>query len=205
MILTLGSLTFALGACGSDDGRGDGPGGSITLGQLTATDGATESDSAQDDADGTAGLKLDVGQNDLPMEEEECAAVSEEAELVPVPADIIVVVDNSGSMGFEAGQIQQELNGFSNQIIASGIDVHVILVSSYPNDGNGICIAPPLGGGVCPGTDNNPPTFTHVDQFVASHNAWERLLFTHPQWAGAIRPRRSSTSSPSPTTPRTCR
>ncbi len=178
-------LACGLLACGGEDGRdpnaGGGIGGLGTMGG-TATDG--------DGADDTDDISLDVPDNDLPLpgEDDDCAAVTEAAELVPVPADIIVVVDNSGSMGFEAGEIQLNLNDFSNQIIGSGIDVHVILVSSYPGDGNGICIAPPLGGGVCPGTDNNPPTFTHVDQFVASHNAWERVLATHAQWSAAIRP-----------------
>lgn len=180
------ALSVAIGACGGDDGGGAaGPG----IGSITATDGTTGETDGADSADGSGGPKFDVPpMNDTPIEEEECAAVAEDAELIPVPADIIFVVDNSGSMNFEAGEIQARMNDFSNQIIASGVDVHVILISSYPNDGNGICIDPPLGLGGCPDLDDNPPIFTHVDERIASNNAWELLLATHDQWAGAIRP-----------------
>ncbi|MEX1368729.1 MAG: vWA domain-containing protein, partial [Nannocystaceae bacterium] len=181
------ALTLALGpgGCGGDDSRADGEGSGIG-GLTTATEG-TETESMGDD---DPAIKLDLPDDDDPPPdgEEECAAVGEQAELVPVPADIIFVVDNSGSMSFEAGEIQARMNDFSDQIIASGVDVHVVLVSSYPDNGNGICIDPPLGSGGCPDTDDNPPTFTHVDERVGSHDAWEALLATHDQWAPAIRP-----------------
>ncbi len=178
------SLLVMIMACGDTGERGDDQGsGGIPL---PGTDGTMGT--AGDTADDTAGgIKLDVPVHDVPGGNEECAAVSEAAELVPLPADIIFVVDNSGSMSFEAAQIQAEMNDFSAQIIGSGIDVHVVLVSSYPNDGNGICIDPPLGGGGCPGADANPPTFTHVDERVGSNNAWAVLLATHAEWAPAIR------------------
>jgi hypothetical protein len=179
-------LCAGLTGCGPGGERpgesGDGGIGLTGLDGGTASDGsATEGESVDD------GPRLDLPNNDVPLEEEECAAVSEAAELVPLPADIIFVVDNSGSMDFEASEIQARMNDFSSQIIASGIDVHVVLVSSYPNNGNGICIDPPLGAGGCPGADANPPVFTHVDERVASHNAWNRLLATHAEWSGAIR------------------
>lgn len=178
------ALGLGLAACGDPaGGRDSGNSGGIPL-PTSGSDGGT-GETEQESADGD---KLDLGSiSDLPGGNDECAAVSEGAELVPLPADIIFVVDNSGSMDFEAQQIQQELNGFSAQIIASGIDVRVILVSSYPNDGNGICIEPPLGGGGCPNADDNPPTFTHVDERVGSHDAWEVLLATHGEWGPMLR------------------
>lgn len=197
------AATLVASGCGGDGGRPGGAGSGIGLPGLDGgdtegndgggmTDGGTaEGGEGSEGADGVTdgNPKFDLGGNDdgVPPGEMECAAVSEAAELVPLPADIIFVVDNSGSMSFEAGQIQAHMNDFSNQIIASGIDVHVVLISSYPNQGNGICIAPPLGGGGCPLADNNPPTFTHVNQSVGSHNAWQMVLNTHAQWAGAIR------------------
>jgi hypothetical protein len=176
-------LCLALVGCGGDGGRpGESNGGGISLTGLDGTDdGDTEGESVDD------GPKLDLPTHDLPSDEEDCAAVSEAAELMPLPADIIFVVDNSGSMDFEAGQIQSRMNDFSQQIIGSGIDVHVVLISSYPGMGNGICIDQPLGGGGCPLADNNPPTFTHVNSEVGSHDAWEQLLDHHGEWSGAIR------------------
>jgi hypothetical protein len=175
------TLCAALVGCGgtgrpSDDEQGS----SIGLTALaTDSNSGTVSDTADESADG---LKLDLPATDL-LGNDECAAVTEAAELVPLPADIIFVVDNSGSMDFEAAQIQAEMNGFSNQIIASGIDVHVVLISSYPGQGNGICVPEPLGNGGCPDEDTNPPTFLHVDREVGSNDAWANLLDTHAEWA----------------------
>jgi hypothetical protein len=119
---------------------------------------------------------------------EECAAYSEQADFVYEPADILVVVDNSGSMDFEAGSVQSNLNAFSAQIIDSGVDARVVLISSYPGDGNGICIDPPLGSGGCDDSDSNPPVFAHVDQRVSSNNALERVLEDYAQWSPTLRP-----------------
>ncbi|MEM7156655.1 MAG: hypothetical protein AAF799_27655 [Myxococcota bacterium] len=200
------ALSITLAACGGDDERGFGSGesGINTAGAADET-GVATGDGGEDEvetmgADGTGGdgaededtgymPKFDIGPGNTGTgEEEECAEFDEQAELIPVPADIIIVVDNSGSMGFEASEVQARLNDFSNQIIASGVDVRVVLISSYPDDGNGICIDAPLGSGGCPNSDNAPPTFTHVDEEVGSHDAWERLVDTHGQWSSVIRP-----------------
>jgi hypothetical protein len=173
------ALCVGLGACGAPDGRSPDDGQS-SIGITLATSAGTQGDATADES--ADGIKLDTPATDI-LGNDECAAVTESAELVPLPADIIFVVDNSGSMDFEAAQIQAEMNGFSNQIIASGIDVHVVLISSYPGDGNGICVPAPLGNGNCPDDDNNPPTFLHVDREVGSNDAWASLLETHAQWA----------------------
>jgi hypothetical protein len=104
-----------------------------------------------------------------------------------LPADIVFVVDNSGSMDFEAQAVQDNLNAFSQQIIMSGVDVHVVLISSYPGNGNGMCIEPPLGSGGCNAMDSNPPLFTHVDQQVSSHDALAQVLAHHAEWSPVVR------------------
>ena len=149
-------------------------------------EGATEGMGA--DQDENDGHVLDLPSSDTaPPGNEDCVAVRATAELVRLPTDILLVVDNSGSMSFEAIEIQSRLNDFSSQIIASGIDVHVVLVSSYPGEGRGICIDPPLGGGDCPHADDNPPTFTHIDRMVSSHDAWHALESTYDQWDDVMR------------------
>lgn len=175
---TLGGLTGA----GTGTGTGGGGGGTTDVSEGSGDQGS-------DGSSGDDGPKFDLGAatSGEPPEEEECAAVSEAAELVPLPADIIFVVDNSGSMQFEAGQVQARLNEFSTQIIDSGIDVHVVLISSYPNDGYGICIDPPLGAGGCPNADTNLPLFNHVDRFVSSSSAWADVLDTAAQWSPFMR------------------
>ncbi|MBV1856798.1 MAG: hypothetical protein KUG77_00200 [Nannocystaceae bacterium] len=203
--------------CGTTSGDSDSVGESATEGIATAgqtgtqgTSGSAEaSDTAQSDSasatgstgagTGSTGSVSDsttssgstgVPGSDTEAEstgEQKCAAVSAEAELVPLPADIIFVVDNSGSMTFEAGEVQDRLNDFSMQIAASGLDAQVVLISSYPDEGNGICVDPPLGNGGCPDDDTNLPTYLHVDNRVGSHDAWEELLDTHADWSGSIR------------------
>lgn len=115
-----------------------------------------------------------------------CQAVVQQAEKISGRADIIFILDNSGSMGQEVGAVQTNLNAFSQQITASGIDTHVVVISAAPGggpdgnkcvdptgiacafvpgltvggliNGNGVCIDPPLGAqGACPqGDDSNP-------------------------------------------------
>ena len=127
------------------------------------------------------------GDGYTPAGDTACATASAEATLTKQPSDIVFILDNSGSMSLEASWVQQNMNGFSKQITASGIDSHVIVVSSYPSSGNGICIDPPLGSGGCPKTDSNLPTFLHVDQGVGSTNGLSLCISTYPKWKSALR------------------
>src|SRR5262249_35051255 len=102
-----------------------------------------------------------------------CNAVVQQAEKQAGRADIIFVLDNSGSMAQEVTAVQSTLNAFPQQIEAAGIDVHVVVTSAPPGggmgggacvdptgiacifvpsltvgglfNGNGVCIDPPLG------------------------------------------------------------
>ncbi len=150
-----------------------------------ATSGSGTSESATDTAGESSTTAESEGSSSTG--EQECAAVDAEAELVPLPADIIFVVDNSGSMNFEAGEVQDRMNDFSSQIIDSGVDAHVVLISSYPDNGNGICIDAPLGVGDCPDNDTNLPGFLHVDIRVGSNDAWDDLLDSYDDWSDVFR------------------
>ncbi|MBL9106328.1 MAG: VWA domain-containing protein [Myxococcales bacterium] len=112
-----------------------------------------------------------------------CAEVTVEAENKKQPADIIFVIDNSGSMDFEENAVQDNMNQFSQKIIASGIDAHVVLLSSY-----NICIAPPLGSGGCPNFDTKLPQFLHVDVSIGSNNPLQKLLEHKADWEPSMRP-----------------
>ena len=180
------AFVLALVGCGGgeSDKRDDGQSSGIQSASDTGTSGEDGDDA---DADG---FKLDVlaDGTDDGGEIDECAAHVEEAESMLEPADIIIIVDNSGSMSQEAAQVRENLNGFSQQIIDSGIDVRVVLISSYPGNGHGICIEPPLGSGGCPAMDDNPPLFTHIDQRVASRNGLTLLMNHHETWGPLLRP-----------------
>jgi hypothetical protein len=154
-----------------------------TTGETASNSGVTLTGPSSSGDQGEETSDTDAGSTG----ERECAAVSAEAELVQLPADIIFIVDNSGSMNFEAGEVQANLNDFSEQIDISGVDAQVVLISSYPNEGNGICIDMPLGSGGCPNADTNLPGFLHVDIRVGSHDAWEVLIDSWADWSGSIR------------------
>jgi hypothetical protein len=139
------------------------------------------------DGGGVSDGRGQLGDGHLPTGDSACVTASVESTLTKKPSDIVYVLDNSGSMSLEASWVQQNMNGFSSQIDASGVDFHVVVISSYPGDGNGICIDPPLGSGGCPTADSKPPTFLHVDKKVGSTNGLSLCLSTYPQWKSALR------------------
>lgn len=112
-----------------------------------------------------------------------CAAVSSEATSELQPADILIAVDTSGSMDEEIAQVQQNLNAFASLIVASGIDVHVVLLADAA-----MCIPAPLGSGACGGADEKLPAYRHVIQTVNSTDALDLILSSYPQWKSSLRP-----------------
>lgn len=121
-----------------------------------------------------------------------CTETSSQAETGMLPADIIVVVDNSGSMTEEAEFVQNSMNSFASIIAGSGIDYHVILISADSTSDEGICVPTPLGSGSCP-NDENLPTFRHVNTSVGSSNALSLIISTYSQWSSSLRPNATRT------------
>jgi hypothetical protein len=125
-----------------------------------------------------------------------CQTVSFAATSVTKPLDVVLVVDNSGSMADEIAAIEASINvDFAQILEAAGIDYRVILVSRYQDAGVdfGVCVAPPLGPGPCPppaeaSAKSNPPKFFHHDIVVASQDAWCKLLFAYDVWKPSLRP-----------------
>jgi len=195
----LGGCAAMMWACGGDNREGDDSNfstASVTAsGTLTGASAGTEADdgatSADDGLDDSAeGTKLDVAGadgDDSTTSIDECAGITEVGDVGLQPADILVVVDNSGSMDFENAAVQNYMNAFSSQIFLANIDAHVVLISSYP-DNDGICIEPPLGIGMCPTEDNNPPGFVHINDKVGSTDGLQKLIAQHPNWAATMRP-----------------
>lgn len=167
------------------DGRTLPPGSGTDSSSGPAADGTTSTGPATDDEDpGEPPIKLDV--NGMPDGGGACPLISVESDLIAVPSDIIIAVDTSGSMNAEAQSVQDNLNMFSQQIVDAGVDARVVLISE--SGAGGVCIDPPLGGGGCPATDDNEPLFLHVDTYVGSSNAYERILDQYPFYQGILRP-----------------
>jgi hypothetical protein len=116
-----------------------------------------------------------------------CGTQSATPVLVPKPVDIIVVIDNSGSMAAEIKGVQDNINeNFAEIIEASGLDYRVILVSRYGKyTSTQVCIEAPLagipkGGCATPPSQpvNNPGKFYHYSVEIDSTDSWCRLLNT---------------------------
>jgi hypothetical protein len=89
-----------------------------------------------------------------------CATQQADALLERQPVDIIVTIDNSGSMQDEIDAVESNLNTkFANILQTSGVDYRVILVSRHEKKGRqtSICVTAPLSANtVCPPTPDLP-------------------------------------------------
>ncbi len=115
---------------------------------------------------------------------QECESVSEQAESKLLPVDIIWAIDSSGSMDGEIQQVQNNMNGFSNAVFGTGVDIHVVLIARET------CIPPPLGGVPCgqPNTNGNGDIiFQHVQVGIGSTNALSQYINTYPQYKSTLR------------------
>ena len=172
-----------------DDTNSPGGGGQSGDGQPPGQ-GAGATDIA--DGTGNAGGEGDNGDTGGESGFEECDSLSQTATNKLQPADIIFAIDSSGSMGLEMAAVQTNMNAFSAQIAASGIDTHIVLIAQPPGLFNippGICIEPPLGAGTCPGSETNPAAgYWHLPDEVGSHDALNLIRDTYDQWQGVLRP-----------------
>jgi len=108
-----------------------------------------------------------------------CAPACTEAVLpVKSPAvDIVWVVDNSGSMVEERGQIEANINPqFADRMSASGLDYRVVMITDKGTGTGQVCVAPPLGGPDC---GDNPPLYRAIDQVVGSTDSLSLVLSTY--------------------------
>lgn len=148
------------------------------------------SDDTETTSDGReTSIASDDSENDTLFDE--CATVKDVAIVEKVPADIVIVVDNSISMEDEAAMVQDNMNHFSGQISVSGVDAHVVLISADSSDSEGICVAEPLGSGSCP-DDSNPETnYLHVPRYIWSTTSLKRLHSTYDdedyRWSHMLR------------------
>jgi hypothetical protein len=126
----------------------------------------------------------------------ECGAVRQMAMNMLQPVDVIFSVDTSGTMRDEIGFVKENMNAFSKQIRDSGIDVHVVLLATEqsgtadPFGGllftDGLCIAAPLGSGMCP-RDSNPPNYVHIVEQIGQWNILDAYILRYPDYKMYLR------------------
>jgi len=185
--------SVAASGCGdsgdtASSGAGASSGSAGTAAGGGGAGGGTGTTSTGTNSTGT-GLDFDAGTTDSGLDPDSaCAAQSAEATLQKKPVDIIVVIDNSGSMTEEIVGVQKNINqNFATIIENSGLDYRVILVSRHglATSGQSICIEAPLSGiptGGCASPPsqpvNVPGKFYHYSVEIGSHDAWCKILST---------------------------
>ena len=199
-------------ACGGSNGGKDGttpgtaagtpsgptagiPGGTPT-GPVAGTPTGTpcpdaDGDGVCDDADACPGSDdaLDADTDGVPDDCDRCPEGPPDKLTLPVglqPADLVIVVDNSGSMALEVEMVRGAVNSLSSRLFLANIDLRLALISAGSDDPQGICVPPPVGSGSCP-ADENPPGYLHIHDGVGSNNALQKILTHHATWSALQR------------------
>ncbi len=169
------------GGSGSVEETGSGGSASNGTGSSQGGNNGTGGDLFSTSSNGGAGSGGD----------DSCANVTQEATLTNRPVDIIVAIDNSGSMGGEIFEVEAQITQNFATILDNAmpaIDYRVIMVARYGSSSGpeSICVSAPLGGipdmdmdGHCdtlPAQPVETMNFFHHSVEVSSHNALCRLL-----------------------------
>ncbi len=129
-------------------------------------------------------FKSDVGSQPTDDEPMNCGTVRAAPEVIRTPIDIIVILDNSGSMGDESDSVEQNINeNFARILDENGVDYRMIVLSEHRerNGQNAICVARPLSGlDTCPApAPVSSERFFHYSVEIGSSNSLGRLLDTY--------------------------
>jgi hypothetical protein len=107
---------------------------------------------------------------------------------------VVFAIDNTPSMYNEIEEVRANMNRFSQMVADQGLDLHIVLIACRTQECIGnhdnwhtICVDPPVGSGVCPDDDSNPPGYLHVDHRIESMKAFENLVDTFPDWSPTLR------------------
>lgn len=88
------------------------------------------------------------------------------------PVDIVMAVDQSGSMTGEIANVRANINRFATAIAASGIDYRVTIIARRGTGSHDICVPAPLGGAGCA----DGPRFRQISVTVNSTDALSKIL-----------------------------
>lgn len=196
--LTLSSCALGGAACGtsSADDPAAGfegpeffePGGANAMPQRPAQGGAPEPGAGLTGLDGLVQEPAGDGAVDVPAA---CIVSTADAVLVEEPVDIILLLDNSGSMSDELDAVEANINvNFANILADSGVDYRVILISRHrrePRTESGeastsICVSTPLSGQSACDNAAEPifsPRFFHYSTKLESTDSFDVMLDTY--------------------------
>jgi hypothetical protein len=179
------SLALALGCGGADPdsegGRttspvgGFGGGGAAGAGGAAAASGVGGIDNPIDPVAGMGGSGGVVGGSGGMIDPEMCQSVSQTAEVMPGPVDIVWAIDTSGSMADEVAAVNANITSFANMISGAGIDHHVVMLAS-----NDVAFGTPLG--------DDTAHYLWLLSAVGSNNALQVMLDMYSSYSMFLRP-----------------
>lgn len=119
-----------------------------------------------------------------------CAVATAEPTLVREPIDIILALDNSGSMDDELEAVENNINvNFASILEASGVDYRVILISRHRQEARedsssaatSVCVTSPLSGNAtCPAPQPVfGERFFHYSSKIESDDSFDIVLDTY--------------------------
>jgi hypothetical protein len=122
---------------------------------------------------------------------EACVTVISRPVVEVVPndvVDVIVIVDNSGSMAEEAAQVREGINTFAGVLGASGLDYRVVMISALGGWGTSVCVPPPLGTGIPDCRSGPEGRLLPIDTLVGSIDGPDVFFAVYPQMQEFLRP-----------------
>ncbi len=135
-------------------------------------------------AGGNGAIGFDGGSNDAGPEAG-CGTASAHATLETEPVDIIMIVDNSGSMKEELTSVENNINdNFATILKNSGVDYRLIAISRHRDDNNtSLCVRAPLSTlASCPApAPGISDRFFQFDTKIESDDSLDRILDTYVQ------------------------
>ena len=142
---------------------------------------------ADTDGDGVGdGVEVALGTNPLLADASVCATEVYRADGSTRPVDVIVVLDNSGSMREEIDAIEEHINdSFASLLVEGGLDFRLIVIGTHGEGtvfDSDICVRAPLSGSTCDPVPSQPAIserFFQYDTEVQSDDAFERVLSTY--------------------------
>jgi hypothetical protein len=179
---------IALTICGlSCSAAGTGPDAAPSGGGSGSSSGGSEGSGPQQPGGPSLGTVEPTAGSASLGPGKECAQASAEAELVKEPVDIILVLDNSGSMAAELQAVEDNINlNFAAILAASDVDYRVILLSRHRKAERGptgewstsICVSSPLSA--LPSCPAQAPVlserFYHYNEKIESHDSLEKIV-----------------------------
>lgn len=169
-------------ACGVDPeshgGRTPSPGaggaGGWSAGGTGGTSGTFGIDNPSQPVGGAAGMFAGTGGGE-PVDPNMCQSVSQTAEVMAGPVDIVWAIDTSGSMFDEVAAVQANITNFANMISSAGIDHHVIMLAA-----SDVAAPTPLGA--------DSAHYLYTPANVGSNNALQVMLDMYSVYSGFLRP-----------------